>query len=441
MNNRIPIIDILRGLALFGVMVVNAAAINGPYFLNAIDFAFEFNIYDNIVSEIISLVFLEKSYPIFVFLFGLGTQLLLKSLQNKNQTTNRAHILSIFAKRMLVLGIFGVLHGALFYWGDVLLMYAILGFIAGTLLIFVFNNDYKRLLKFNILLIMASMMINISIYKLVANDPSHNSLDAHYVETTSSPMNLAHSRPIHIKKDIENINNNNIYNHLYQNGTVKNIIFNNINSYFNSYFYGVYGPTDLIIALNNINYLIEVFIFMLFGAMTVLVPIWQDKNITLSNKFILKAITIFGTVFVVSEILIANDSLTSMWLDYMDIILMMNNVALYLLLFLYVYNKISSKERYKKSLASFAALGSMTLTWYLLQSVLMGMLLYNYGFGLYGKVGVGDCFLFAVIYYYFCYKVSPIWLRKFKQGPVEKLWRLITLPNNPPQNKEVIIPQ
>ena len=53
-TNRILFIDMLRGLVLFGVMIVNAVTINGPYYLNAVDFAFKFSELDHVLSNIVS---------------------------------------------------------------------------------------------------------------------------------------------------------------------------------------------------------------------------------------------------------------------------------------------------------------------------------------------------------------------------------------------------
>ncbi len=76
--------------------------------------------------------------------------------------------------------------------------------------------------------------------------------------------------------------------------------------------------------------------------------------------------------------------------------------------------------------ACLAAVGRMALTNYLMQSVLCTTLFYGYGFGLYGKLdrtGLA-CVVLAVWAAELAW--SPVWLRYFRFGPAEWLWRSLT---------------
>jgi uncharacterized membrane protein YeiB len=71
----------------------------------------------------------------------------------------------------------------------------------------------------------------------------------------------------------------------------------------------------------------------------------------------------------------------------------------------------------------FRAVGRMALTNYLMQSVICTTLFYSYGFGLYGQLGRAPL-LGVVAAVWACELIwSPIWLRYFRMGPVEWLWR------------------
>jgi uncharacterized protein len=70
--------------------------------------------------------------------------------------------------------------------------------------------------------------------------------------------------------------------------------------------------------------------------------------------------------------------------------------------------------------------GQMAFTNYLMQSVVCGLIFYGFGFGLFGKLQryeiyfvVGGVWLFQII-------ASNIWLRYFRFGPMEWLWRSLT---------------
>jgi uncharacterized protein len=76
--------------------------------------------------------------------------------------------------------------------------------------------------------------------------------------------------------------------------------------------------------------------------------------------------------------------------------------------------------------ACLAAVGRMALTNYLMQSVLCTTLFYGYGFGLFGKLdrtGLA-CVVLAVWAAQLAW--SPVWLRYFRFGPAEWLWRTLT---------------
>jgi uncharacterized protein len=76
--------------------------------------------------------------------------------------------------------------------------------------------------------------------------------------------------------------------------------------------------------------------------------------------------------------------------------------------------------------ARLAAVGRMALTNYLMQSALCTTLFYGYGFGLYGKMDRWQlaCVVLAVWALQLAY--SPIWLRFFRFGPAEWVWRSLT---------------
>lgn len=70
--------------------------------------------------------------------------------------------------------------------------------------------------------------------------------------------------------------------------------------------------------------------------------------------------------------------------------------------------------------------GRMALTHYLLHSVICVILFYNFGFGLYGKVGPLLGLLLAFFIYFVQIALSRLWLRRYKYGPVEWFWRSLT---------------
>ncbi len=74
----------------------------------------------------------------------------------------------------------------------------------------------------------------------------------------------------------------------------------------------------------------------------------------------------------------------------------------------------------------FAAAGQMALTNYLTQSIVLGLVFYSYGGGLFGRVAPASAALFAVVFYAAQLSFSQWWLRQYRFGPCEWLWRSAT---------------
>jgi uncharacterized protein len=73
-----------------------------------------------------------------------------------------------------------------------------------------------------------------------------------------------------------------------------------------------------------------------------------------------------------------------------------------------------------------AAAGRMALTNYLLQSVIFGFVFYSYGLGLYGRIGVVATLLGGVFVYCIQLAMSDWWLKRFRFGPCEWVWRSVS---------------
>ncbi|WKN45141.1 DUF418 domain-containing protein [Tunicatimonas pelagia] len=86
---------------------------------------------------------------------------------------------------------------------------------------------------------------------------------------------------------------------------------------------------------------------------------------------------------------------------------------------------------YQKYLKRFAAnlisyVGRMALSNYILQSIICGLIFYGYGLGKYNQYSRAELLLFVIIIWLLQLSISWFWMRKFAQGPLEKLWRKLT---------------
>ncbi|MDX2175885.1 MAG: DUF418 domain-containing protein [Candidatus Sumerlaeia bacterium] len=67
--------------------------------------------------------------------------------------------------------------------------------------------------------------------------------------------------------------------------------------------------------------------------------------------------------------------------------------------------------------------GRMALTNYLMHTVVFTTLFYGHGLGLFGRFGYADLMLFVAAMWAFQLVASPVWLARYRFGPVEWLWR------------------
>lgn len=83
-------------------------------------------------------------------------------------------------------------------------------------------------------------------------------------------------------------------------------------------------------------------------------------------------------------------------------------------------------------LRAFAPIGRMAFTNYLMQSVLFGAVFFGYGLGRFGKLAPAPVFAFGVATYAIQVALSRAWLRRYRFGPVEWLWRTLMLGRRQP---------
>ncbi len=77
-------------------------------------------------------------------------------------------------------------------------------------------------------------------------------------------------------------------------------------------------------------------------------------------------------------------------------------------------------------LSPLAAVGRMALTCYLLETIICTTIFYGHGLGLFGKVDRVGQLIIAVGVWALLLFLAPLWLKHFRYGPFEWLWRTLT---------------
>jgi len=128
-DQRIAAIDVLRGIALFGVLAVNLITeFRVSLFQQFLPSTGEGSWLDHAVEAIVSIGMELKAFALFSLLFGIGLAIQFERL------ATRADRLTLLARRLLVLLGFGLIHLCFIWNGDILTEYALVGLLVLPLL-------------------------------------------------------------------------------------------------------------------------------------------------------------------------------------------------------------------------------------------------------------------------------------------------------------------
>jgi len=371
-KDRAIIVDVIRGFALIGVLIANFTSYVDQQtpepILNSISSSF-----DRFLMTFNS-VFLEwKFMTLFSILFGYGFGLILESLEKKNINPN-----FFFVKRMFWLFVLGVIH-SMFWWGDVLNLYAMSG-----ILLLLFRNKFNKTILSCAVLFM--LVIPVFISYLLRNQP----------ETFTDA-------------DIQGLYNQ------YKQGTLFEIFKFNINFYYRMF----------IVSGSNLHDIIETLGKFLFGYFLLRIKFFhlvETKKATFI-KVALYAAPLMVSYFIFRWLLIngtihANQYILSPLLS----LGVLSTTTFYVSVLVTAYISFGMN----KFFTALQALGRMTLTNYLMVSTFLIILLYGFGFNKLGELPIHTIWLYAFVWLFVEIIFSTYWLKQFRYGPTEWIWRQLT---------------
>jgi len=393
-SNRIDLLDILRGLAIFGILMVNMQIFYRPMTVMLAGYTGAES-FVNIGSQAIIKFFFEgKFYVLFSFLFGYGFWMFI----NK-RTAGGGSIIPVFRRRMLILLMIGILHVVLLWPGDILVFYALFGFL---LILFRRKSD-TTLLKwsaFFLLLPIVFTVFTVLIPELASVHPESKEM---YEASIKEEKQFLFS---FIDKAYE----------IYGRGSFSEIVSLRLQEYFIMlpgifFFYpmvlamfiaGVWGGRKRIIEDYRSNlpfFRKSLWVGLVGGILSNVIYTWSHFTAELVVPDIWTFIS--STFHIVGGVLLC--------LFYVSAIVL-----------LYDKGKISIIGRY------LAPVGRMALTNYLLHSLICTTLFLPYGFGLFGEINVFQGVLLTIVIFAAQVLLSNVWLRYFRYGPFEWVWRSLT---------------
>ena len=407
-QERIEVLDAIRGFALLGILIANMASYSSPVHYFEISGENMWTGFGNtITSSFINLFVQGKFYSIFSFLFGLGFAIFFERV--KERTTKPK---PLFYRRLFILLLIGLIHAFFIWCGDILVTYALLGF----LLPLFFNRKPKTLIKWAISLFSVLLLFLAFSMGLLALGRMHNE---GLITDSLQPF----------YEDIESRITNSFQ--AYSQGTFSEIM--------------AQRASDVLFASSQVFAgVFVIFPLFLFGLYAGTKKIFQniETNLTLIRKIWIWSLVI-GLTMSVTKFIFKN----LMGADIYSFYTVIHTGAGFLgdtgLCFFFMTSIIFlyQNKRWKLKLKPLAYMGRMALSNYLLQSIICTTIFYSYGFGLYGKVDPTLGLIFSIAIFIIQIFISKSWLRHYQFGPVEWIWKCLTYGKSFRMKQEINIKQ
>jgi uncharacterized protein len=397
----VVLIDALRGLALLGILLVNMAYFGSPMEIGGFDRQGSVGGADLAAETFVRAVAEGKFYAIFSLLFGLGL-----FIQMSRAQAAGAPFAGRWVRRVAILLAFGIAHALLLWEGDILVYYALYGML---LLAFRRRPD-RSLVRWAVVLVLVPGLLvagGAGLVEVVDDDPTvQASLEKDLAEPRAEqdekrrvfggdswPAMVRHRAAGHLQTVLA--------------------------------LGAIVGPTVLAMFLVGMwlgrrgllhapaDHAPALFRLLLFGLLVgiplTVVQVWTAFQAGATPG--LPAGDIAPILLSIASLLVGGPALG---LAYVA------GAAL-----------IWRHPQGRRVLATFAPVGRMALTNYLLQSLIATLVFHGHGLGLYGKLGPALWLAIAVAIYVSQVLLSRWWMSRHAFGPMEWLWRTFTYGRRP----------
>ena len=394
LGERIDVVDILRGWAIFGMLVVN--------FSHDLNWTWWFTklwpgTANRAAYSLLHFFAAAKFHALFSFLFGWGF-----ALQMDRAEARGVRFLPLYARRLFVLLLFGLANMVIFDWDATLVEYALSGY-----LLFLFRG---RALK----MVLAAAVLCACYW------PAHDAFLIHsHVHRLADPHTAEATRQADAKAETEEIADKEEELELRTHGSFKEFVAQDAGAVaetFSSggFYLGLLGyPLPLLLlgfyvgqrrilqdVSEHVGFLRKVF--------------WWGLVLGLMGNGVGALVTGYPGTY------------QAPWAKSWIADAAYNQIGVPALCFCYASAIVllAQKPAWKARFAPLVPVGRMALSNYILQIIIFDLL--AYGLGLFGKVGPLLGVPVGLVVFLLEILLSSWWMRRFRFGPAEWLWRTLT---------------
>ena len=377
---RLHVVDALRGFAIVSIMLLHNLE-HFDYYYFPPNLPEWMKVLDKSIWDALFFLFSGKSYAIFALLFGLTF-----FIQSDNQARKGKDFRARFAWRLLLLLGFGLINSA-FYEGDILTFYALMGFV----LIPVARLNNKTVFWIAVILMLQPYEWYNFIYGL-----QHPELKL------ANPASWTY-----FGRSGEYITSHSLFKTLYGNFTNgKTAVFlwnweeGRVFQTASLFMLGMLAGRKKLFTVSpeNTKFWLRTFI----GAALCFIPLFIVK--TNSGTWI--------------QSVAVNRPLGRIVTSWSNVAFMLVWVSGFVLLF-----QTAAAQRI---LNIFTAFGKMSMSNYIMQSMMGAVIYCGFGLGLYQYTGASYCLLIGVFLAILQGVFSKWWMNNHKQGPLETIWHKLT---------------
>lgn len=374
-STRINVVDCLRGFAVCGIIII--------HFLEHMNF-YNFpepTALDQGIWDTVFFLGASKMYAIFALLFGFSCY-----IQHHNAQKRGSDFRGRFAWRMFLLFIWGIID-LFFYNGDILCTYAVIG----LLLIPLVKAPDKVLVALAIFLFLQPVEIAYGI--IGALNPSVPPMDVGIGPLWATLSDVCAG------------------------GSLLDVGHAGVR-------YGL--QINFGWALEN-GRLTQTYLLFIIGMLIGRRRLFLDEggNLETWKRILVASIISFAVFFPLWKIvpwLVGNKTVAhsldvqlNMWRNFSMMAFYVSGIVL-----------LYYRTRAQRAISRLAAIGKMSLTDYLFQSIVGGFLFYNWGLGLYRVSGHTMSFCIAIAFLFVLYFLCRWWASNHRRGPLEEVWARLT---------------